>query len=480
MSEMADLIYFRIQTQMLPYLIFVFISVSGVLSGRSCYWNAQCSFQLYSSKTPYDTVRGDIRDQPNLPNCEAVSAWTLNRHGNRNPGDSVIDDIKVIIGLKDEIISSYEAGSSQLCSQDIENLRRWSWNETIDASASFLTGTGYEELYGIGKRLREKYPQLLPSSNDSYYFRTTNEQRTVTSSKAFVHGFTDNTNLSLSVDGPWDRDDLIRPYENCEKYQVETKASQELDDQLTAYYSSAEFIAVQNNVQQRLGINTKLSSNDIYSIYELCRFDRSWTPTLKSPWCSVFTDDDLVVLEYEDDVWHYYRNGYGSWVNVRLGGPVLKDMFDNFEAVVQGGGRKIVSYFTHDTMLEMTFSALGLYKDDFVLEGIRRQPNRKWRTSYISSFSVNIIAVLNRCHESDGQSYRVQLFVNEDETELCPPEGCTWEEFERKFASYTSSLDFCSLDYANPNLASLSSNARINGIGPIVFLIQLLIVCLWR
>ncbi|XP_059061485.1 multiple inositol polyphosphate phosphatase 1-like [Achroia grisella] len=462
---------------MFAHLVLVFTSVCCVLGDRSCYWNAECPYQFYSSKTPYDTVRGDIRDYPNLPNCEAVSVWALNRHGNRNPGDGVVDNMKAIVRLKDEIIASYEVGTSQLCAQDIEDLRRWSWNETIEESPAYLTGTGYEELYDIGKRLREKYPQLLSGSSDSYYFRTTKEQRTITSSIAYVHGLTDNTNLNLSIDGPWDRDDLIRPYENCEKYQVETKEGPELENQLAAYYKTEEFTTVQNNVQQRLGINTKLSSDDIYTLYEICRFYRSWTPTLQSPWCSVFTDDDLLVLEYEDDVWHYYRNGYGSWVNERLGGPVIKDLYDNFEAVVQGGGKKIISYFTHDTMLQMAFSALGLYKDDFVIQGARRVPDRKWKTSFIASFSVNLIAVLNRCNEAEGQSYRVQFFINEKETELCPFEGCKWDEFQSKFSKYTSSLEFCSPDYVNP-VQPLTDDAGIHRLGTITMLTSLLIIYL--
>lgn len=80
----------------------------------------------------------------------------------------------------------------------------------MEVSQSFLTGTGYEEIYDLAQRIREKYPQLLTGTEDDYYFRTTNEQRTVTSSMAYVHGFGEGTNLNLTVDGPWQRDDIIR------------------------------------------------------------------------------------------------------------------------------------------------------------------------------------------------------------------------------------------------------------------------------
>ncbi|XP_013194464.1 multiple inositol polyphosphate phosphatase 1 [Amyelois transitella] len=464
---------------MISRAFFVILSIlNAVLCDRACYWNAECPFQLYSTKTPYDTVRGDIRDHELPNNCQAVSIWTLNRHGNRNPGSSVTESIKVIAGLKDEIIQSYEAGRGQLCAQDIENFRRWSWNETLETSASFLTGTGYEELYNIAKRLRERYPHLLQGSEDTFYLRTTNEQRTVTSSMAFVHGLTEDSNLTLTVDGPFERDDLIRPYENCDKYQQDVKTSQELQDQIDAYLSTNEYLAVQNRVQARLGITTQLSAEDIYSIYEICRFYRSWTETLQSPWCAAFTNEDLVVLEYRDDVRHYYRNGYGSWVNVNLGSTVVKNLYDNFAAVVNGTGLSWVSYFTHDTMLEMAYCALGLYKDDFVLEGNYRNPNRKWQTSNIACFSVNIVAVLNRCQESGSQTHRVQFFVNEKVSDLCPFEGCTWQEFQERYSSFSDTdLSFCSLDYRGPDL---DGGAALAGLSLMTAIAQIVLITMFR
>lgn len=80
----------------------------------------------------------------------------------------------------------------------------------MDTSASYLTGVGYEEIYNIGKRLREKYPQLLTGIREEYYFRPTNEQRTVTSAMALVHGLSEGTDLDLEIDDFRLRDDVIR------------------------------------------------------------------------------------------------------------------------------------------------------------------------------------------------------------------------------------------------------------------------------
>ncbi|XP_028177744.1 multiple inositol polyphosphate phosphatase 1-like [Ostrinia furnacalis] len=465
---------------MISYEIVVFIFVN-IVSSQSCYWNDGCAYQLFSSKTPYDAVRGDIRDYPTPPNCKAVALWSLNRHGNRNPDESVIGRMRAVANLQHEIVSSHHEGKGQLCAQDIEDLKRWRWNETLDVSISFLTGVGYEELYEVAKRLREKYPHLAGGEEDDYYFRSRDDQVTMTSAKAFVHGWTEGGQISLPVDEPLDHDIWLEPYQYCERYQQDVKKGQALVDQLQDYFNNPEFLNVKSNVQTRLGISTQLSSEDVDSLYELCRFYRSWEPNLKSPWCAAFSNADLLVMEYRDDVKHYYRNGYGSWVNVNLGAPVLKNLYENFENYLESKNttRTLTAYFAHDTLFEMALCAMGLYKDSFVLQGSNRDPDRMWRTSFIGGFSNNILAVLSTCNETGGQNYRVQVFVNEKVTDLCPLEGCTWEEFDAYFQRYTTAnLDFCSMNYTGPVIFPENPAALPDGASTIALTTWMLTACL--
>lgn len=44
----------------LVILILFYVFTVGV--SKSCYWNAACLHKDFSSKTPYNNVRGDIRD----------------------------------------------------------------------------------------------------------------------------------------------------------------------------------------------------------------------------------------------------------------------------------------------------------------------------------------------------------------------------------------------------------------------------------
>ncbi|CAF4907770.1 unnamed protein product [Pieris macdunnoughi] len=428
---------------------------------RSCYWRAECQETLFATRTPYDAVRGDIRDWPLLAGCEAISMWALVRHGNRNPGDKETINMRELEArIKDEIIEhfDYEMGSSQLCAQDIENFRKWKWNATMETSQKYLTGVGYEEIYELGSRIRQKYPQLLESQFD-VYVRPTYKQRTVTSAMAFVQAFNEGKELNLTADEPREQDDVLRPYDNCPQYKDEVKNGQLLSDQLEAFFKTTEYLQVQKSVTERLGLSQTLSVEEIFTLYELCRFYRTWSPDHKSPWCAAFSSSDLLVLEYRDDVRHYYKNAYGFPINAKLGHPVLKNLYESLELAKRGEGKSIVAYFAHDTLLGMVYSALGLYKDGETITAQHRNPNRHWRTSHLAPFSANIMAFLNRCN--DG-SYKVQIFNNEKPTILCPLEGCTWDQFASIFQTFfDANLDFCKLkELGIPNVPGSAAEFR--------------------
>lgn len=65
-------------------------------------------------------------------------------------------------------------------------------------------------------------------------------------------------------------------------------------------------------------------------MYNLCRYEKSWTLDKISPWCGVFSKDDLRVLEFYNDLEYYYQFNYDKKINDLIGCFPLQDMFDNF------------------------------------------------------------------------------------------------------------------------------------------------------
>lgn len=101
-------------------------------------------------------------------------------------------------------------------------------------------------------------------------------------------------------------------------------------------------------------------------------------------------------MEYMGDMKHYYRNSYGSRFSKKFGEVTMADLLKKFRLAKDGKGEKFTGYFTHATMVNMIYAALGLFEDKKPLTADHRDPRRKWRSSTISSFSANIVAVLNR------------------------------------------------------------------------------------
>lgn len=150
-----------------------------------------------------------------------------------------------------------------------------------------------------------------------------------------------------------------------------------------------------DRLHRRLGINKPIADTTMIALWNWCRLTSSGIQNKFSQWCALFTTEDLKVLEYREDLEHYYKSGYGVSMNKMFGEIVLSDLLQSFQDA-KNNGNKITTYFTHAPMMDMIYTALGLFKDPYELTGTERRSDRKWRTSKFSTFSNNLIAVLNR------------------------------------------------------------------------------------
>lgn len=68
-------------------------------------------------------------------------------------------------------------------------------------------------------------------------------------------------------------------------------------------------------------------------MYDMCRFDKAWTPDRLSPWCAVFSKEDLKAIEYAEDIMYYYSSGYGRRDKTSIGCFALQDLVQYFKLV---------------------------------------------------------------------------------------------------------------------------------------------------
>lgn len=88
--------------------------------------------------------------------------------------------------------------NSSLCAQDKENiLHGITENEMLNKFA-YLSNEGYEEMFGIGRRLKEAFPDLIHSlDNNSSGFVSASSHWVDDSAKAFVYGLTEGKPLTI-------------------------------------------------------------------------------------------------------------------------------------------------------------------------------------------------------------------------------------------------------------------------------------------
>ncbi|KAJ8732803.1 hypothetical protein PYW07_015402 [Mythimna separata] len=430
--------------------VLVLFYVKNVLT-LECYWNTGCKYKYFGSKTPYEIVRGDIRDSfVKTEECKAVSVWTIMRHGKRNPSQSFAHYIQHILKYKDFIVSSYEIGNSSLCAQDIENLKNWNVDLTMLSNPYVITTEGYQETLRLSNRMMETFPELLKKLPEKdYSFLPGFGRHLEVSARAFIEGL--NQNLTLENDT--NDYQFVAPYTTCGKYQEEVRRNPDIYREEEEYKKTADYLNTKERIERKLGLNFTFSNQDITAIYDLCRYTWDGISDKPSPWCAIFSAEDLQVLEFIDDLRHYYRNAYGvSQYSKIFGQMPLADLMRKFEEAKNGKGKKIVSYFTHATMMDMILVVLNLYKDANPLVGAHRDMNRKWRTTFLSTFASNMIAVLNKCSKyGQNEYYNVAFYWNEKPLlDLCNRGVCSWQEFEDLFKPFlNATIDFCEFKWAN-------------------------------
>ncbi|CAK1553726.1 unnamed protein product [Leptosia nina] len=313
--------------------------------------------------------------------------------------------MKAAMSLKDYVTANYKAGTSPLCAQDVENLDNWEVDGELFGKLHALMAEGFQEMFGIGKRLRETFPKLFSNiESGRYTIRSAAGHWVEDGVDSFAAGLSNNRSL---------RTERLVP--------------------------TNDSLALKRSVEKRVG--TKLNNDNVTALYDLCRYTWSGINNERSPWCALFSTEDLKVMEFAGDLRHYYRNGYGNKINVQIGQIVISDLYRRFLSVRNGLDQKITAYFSHATMLDMVVSALGIYKDKMALVADTRNEDRLWKTSKSSVVAGNLIATLHKC--ADG--YKVAFYLNEELlTSMCGNGVCAWNEFEEIFMPFLNTTrDVC-------------------------------------
>jgi multiple inositol-polyphosphate phosphatase/2,3-bisphosphoglycerate 3-phosphatase len=391
------------------------------------------------------------------------------RHGSRNPG-------KKDIRLFDELERKFQAASAQ---QLPAELRSWmpTWKNPYKmADSHLLVAAGVAEHVGIASRLRRRFPHLFESYHSRRHrFRSSCHERAARSAHAFAQGLFPAGGSSGAAegggssawastqleayhittpdclghvtgeemggrevgedgqghkgDGSWLVDRLTRFFDSCPKYHA---AKEDINRERRAFLHAADMQGVRAGLNQRLAAGgVQLSAEEVAAVYTLCGFEVAhWNATDGA--CSLFAkEEEAEVLEYLEDLKHWYKKSYGLALNGKMACPLhayllqrlalaadqarlthhthqpQPDPHHRQQQQAAAGAAAVASdlIFAHGETLVPLLTRLGMFADAHALTADLPSPlrdKRAFRTKGIMPMAANLLFVLHQCSNASS------------------------------------------------------------------------------
>nr|XP_029723160.1 multiple inositol polyphosphate phosphatase 1-like [Aedes albopictus]XP_029723161.1 multiple inositol polyphosphate phosphatase 1-like [Aedes albopictus] len=402
----------------------------------------------FATKTSYELIHGSSSSREHIvPNCIPSKLWLLSRHGTRLPGKKDIQVLpQALNNLRESILDNYDNRRTapdigRMCADDLDLLRSWRWDRNISVEyESFLTDQGWSDLKLLARREKDRFNEVFnwPYDKQRYLFRHTKSQRTEASFKAFVEGlFGDGAYNFINAEPEPTDDTLLKPYDFCPAYDANKDKNKQPDSELNKFLRSRIYLQTLSDISTRLGFRYNLSNDQIEAMWDICRYEQAWHLQQYSPWCSVFTKNQVNILEYKEDLRYYYQNSYGYEKSADLACYAVNDMVKNLG---RSDGQQVIAYFTHEAEIQIFLTALGAKKDRDSLraENYYAMQNRNFRSSELTPFAANLAAVRYQCADP-VEPVKVIFFLNEKALmfDWCRVGLCDWSEVVRRYERYT-------------------------------------------
>lgn len=169
--------------------------------------------------------------------------------------------------------------------------------------------------------------------------------------------------------------------------------------------------------------SVNFTASHVHGMFYACVYGTAVNGIGSSPWCPIFTPEEILQNEYEYDLLMRGAFGYGLPDNMGqvIGSLLVSNVTSFFE---QDSGPNLSLNFGHDTTIDLGLTALGLaYDAEYPTDG-PVNATRNWRTATQVPFAAQMFWQKLSC---DGES-RVQLLLNEANFDLSPT-GCCSDEY---------------------------------------------------
>ena len=237
----------------------------------------------------------------------------------------------------------------------------------------------------------------------------------------------------------------------CEQLLDEQGVSLNKPPQYSKLLKSEAMKSLLHSVSRRLGLDRNVSSSEMKQMFKGCAFGHAIHSD--SSWCSVFSKQELRLIELLEDVDDYFGDSYGREVNQKAPCSVARDLVQRIHSIVGHGSEakaRTFLRFSHAGAIKQLISYFGLFDQlntDLPSPSSSCESDKwdsrsqDWRSSLISPFSANIQFILYNCSSSgnsgSGIDYRLLSLLQESPVTVrgCDSELCPLDQFLARYRS---------------------------------------------
>lgn len=325
---------------------------------------------------------------PDVPdNCYVDQAAYILRHGSRYPDSGAYAGW---VSMQERFSAGNYTASGSLSFLP-------SWKTVLtnpDVQIAMLNPTGSKEVHDLGYTLRTRYPDLY-QDGDEFMVWANNYTRVLQTAKTFVQGYlgfnggANGSVISVTSKGFSDAiGDSLAPSDMCPNFVDASGGTNKTT------WDDLYIPPIQERLQALIQGNLTLTATDIDQIPYLCGFESHITGKL-SPWCDVFTDEELKQYEYSNDLRYYYGVGPGTDLPKKMMTPFLNALVGllaqgpNITGTQADGSDftlpNLLMSFLNDGQLTELVTASGVFDDQEALSATEKDDDRLWVGSrYVS------------------------------------------------------------------------------------------------
>jgi acid phosphatase len=320
--------------------------------------------------------------------CKVDLSAFFSRHGSRYPDNGAYNEW---VAFQNHIQESPFTVSDP----KLDFLKTWK-PVLSDPTAQIaqISPTGYKELTAMGATWRLRYPDLYkyntPFTMWSNYYNSSPRVRD--SARMFAQGFLGpnatelGTIYALNSSDPTSWMNSLAPSDLCPAYKDDGGSP------YTDQWASIYLPPIVARLNAEINGNFNFSQSEVSIMPYLCGFESQITGK-RSPFCEIFTEEEILQYEYAQDLRYWYGSGLGTDVEKLQMLPTLDMLVRRF---VDGPDKtytlrnstfdapNVIAAFSNDGQITQLIAASGVFDNEPQLPANRTLQDRKFRASRLT------------------------------------------------------------------------------------------------